>query len=148
MIKLNHTALHKIKLHATQTYPEECCGVLFGKDRGEFKDVCEILSIRNINQDQRERRYLISPEDYQMAEREANQEGVEIVGLYHSHPDHPSIPSQFDLEHALPYWSYVIVSVEQGQPTELASWVLKDDRSAFDEEQVQIVDGQFVHHCK
>ncbi len=148
MIRLNHTALHKIKLHASQTYPEECCGLLFGKETGELKDVCEVYRIHNTMSEERHRRYRISPEQYEEAECLAEREGVRIVGLYHSHPDHPSKPSAFDLEHALPNWTYIIVSVEQGTPGEISAWVLRDDRSQFDETPISIVDGQFIHHCK
>jgi proteasome lid subunit RPN8/RPN11 len=147
MLKLNETAVQKMKLHAVRTYPEECCGVLLGRDAGDFKEVCDVLEVRNQGAENRERRFLISPEDYQRAERLARREGVEIVGFYHSHPDHPATPSQFDLDHALPFWSYLIVSVEGGQPASVASWVLKEDRSQFDQERTEVFEGELVHRC-
>lgn len=148
MIKLNHTSLHKIKIHAMKTYPEECCGVLMGRDLEEARVVCDILEMRNAKDEDRQRRYLIQPEDYKVAEEEAKREGVGIVGFYHSHPDHLAQPSEFDLEQAMPYWSYIIVSVTHGQPDHVRSWVMDDDRSKFEEELIDILDGQFKHHCK
>lgn len=148
MIKLNHTSLHKIKIHAMKTYPEECCGVLMGRDLEEARVVCDILEMRNAKDEDRQRRYLIQPEDYKVAEEEAKREGVGIVGFYHSHPDHLAQPSEFDLEQAMPYWSYIIVSVTHGQPDHVRSWVMDDDRSKFEEEPIDILDGQFKHHCK
>lgn len=137
-----------MKLHAMQTYPEECCGVLMGRDAEGGKMICDILEVPNAGKENRNRRFLIGPEVYKKVEQEAAEEGVEIVGLYHSHPDHPAAPSEFDREQAMPQWSYVIVSVNQGQPEYVRSWVLREDRSAFHEEDIQVLDGQFKHHCK
>lgn len=147
MLKLNHTALHKIKLQAMRTYPEECCGVLLGKEERQTKVVYDILPMNNKKNENRTTRYLILPEDYKRAEEEASKEGVSLMGLYHSHPDHPSQPSEVDLEHALPWWSYIIVSVEDGQPTAVTSWVLSDDHLMFEKEFLEIVDGEFKHLC-
>jgi len=148
MISLKESTLQKIKLHARKAYPEECCGILLGKDQGEQKEVNEILELTNEKQEERKRRYLISPEGYKLAETEARKRGLEILGLYHSHPNHPARPSAFDLEHALPYWSYVIVAVDKGDPADIFSWVLKDDRSAFAEERITIVEEEFAHNSK
>lgn len=131
-----------------KTYPEECCVVLMGRDVEGAKNVCDILEVQNAKDENRARRFLIKPEEYKRAEKEAEEEGVNIIGLYHSHPDHPAQPSQFDLEQAMPYWSYVIVSVAQGEPEQVRSWVMADDRSQFEEEIIEIVDGQFKHQCK
>ncbi len=147
MLKLNHTALHKIKLHAMQTYPEECCGVLIGKVVGETRRVCDVLEIGNAKGENRTRRFLITPADYQWAEKKAGEKGVELLGFYHSHPDHPAQPSQYDLDHAMPWCSYVITSVVQRLPDAVRSWVLRDDRSAFNEEVLAVEDGEFGHAC-
>ncbi len=145
MIKLNHASLHKMKLHSSRTYPEECCGVLLGRVDNETKVVCDILEMKNAKDENRSTRFLITPEDYKSAEQQAKQEGVDLVGSYHSHPDHPAVPSQFDLEHAMPWWSYVIINVEAGQPSTLRSWLMNEDRSRFEEEELIVVDGQFKH---
>ena len=147
MLKVHHAALHKIKLHAMQAYPEECCGVLLGGVDGGTRTVCDVLEIRNARDENRGQRFLISPDDYRLAERQARNEGVELLGFYHSHPDHPAQPSQFDLDHAMPWCSYVITSVVDRLPNAVRSWVLLDDRSAFQEERVEVLDGAFGHQC-
>ena len=145
MLRLNHTSLHKIKVHAMTTYPEECCGVLMGRKDDKGTIVCDVLALKNTQQENRTHRFLITPQDYAVAEQEANKEGVDVIGFYHSHSDHPAQPSPFDLEHALPWWSCVIVSVDKGQPSRIKSWLLKDDRSSFEEEKIDVTDGQFKH---
>lgn len=145
MILLNHTALHKLKVHGMSTYPDECCGILLGMDENGTRKVCDIFEIRNAMSTQRERRFLIPDDEYRRAEEFARQQGVQIVGLYHSHPDHPAEPSQFDLENALPWFSYVIVAVEAGIPAEVRSWRLRENRSQFDEEEFLVVEAECVH---
>jgi proteasome lid subunit RPN8/RPN11 len=93
--------------------------------------------MQNSREDSPERRYLIAPEDMLDAEKEARRLGIDIIGVYHSHPDHPARPSEFDREHAFPWYSYVIVSVQKGEPENLTAWVLKDDRSSFDHEDLR-----------
>jgi proteasome lid subunit RPN8/RPN11 len=149
MTSLNHTALHKIKVHAMQTYPEECCGVLLGKNTDDGRRiVCDVIEIRNARDDNRARRFLVTPEDYRSAEEEARRQQVDLLGWYHSHPDHPSQPSEFDREHALPWFSYIIISVEDGVPGSVQSWELLDDRSAYREQPLEVLDGEFTHVCK
>ena len=130
MMTLGHTVLHKIKLHAMEAWPEECCGVLLGSENGATRRVCDVVPLTNAREENRGRRFLVTPEEYRSAERRAKEEGVAVLGFYHSHPDHPAQPSAFDLEHAMPWFSYVIASVERGLPTNVRSWVLLDDRSA------------------
>ena len=144
MIQLIKLLLHKINLHAMHAYPDECCGMLLGKYDGSVKVVREVLAMNNTKNDDRGRRYLITAKDYQWAEERARNEGVEILGLYHSHPDHPAEPSAFDLDHAMPVWSYIIVSVQKAQATSMRSWVLLDDRSRFKEERIDVVDEAVV----
>lgn len=125
-----------VERHAAAAYPEECCGVLVGRslDDGEGHLVERVLSVDNERRDSRGNRYLIHPETVLAAEREARRSGLSIVGYYHSHPDHPAQPSDFDREHAWPGTSYLIVSVHQGRAVDCRSWKLRDDRTAFDEE--------------
>lgn len=146
-LRLNHTSLHRMKVHAMRSYPEECCGIILGKDTGILKTVCDVFEMGNRKEEAREQRYLITADDYRVAEERANKEGVEVLGLYHSHPNHPAAPSQFDLDHAMPMWSYLIVSVEESIPARVRSWVLLEDRSAFSEEVLELVDGEIVHPC-
>lgn len=131
---LSPQAEGEIRAHARAEYPYECCGALFGTEQGEQRRVHYALRLANERMDERERRFFISPQQVLMAERRARQEGLLLLGFYHSHPDHPAVPSEYDRQHALPWYSYVIVSVQQGEPGELRSWRLRDDRSAFDEE--------------
>lgn len=145
MLQLNHTALHKLKVHAMNSYPQECCGILFGIERDGARLVCDIFEARNAGMENRERRYLIDPEEYHKAEDFATQQSVQILGLYHSHPDHPAEPSKFDLENALPWFSYVITAVENGIPAAVRAWRLRDDRTAFDEELFVVAEGECVH---
>jgi proteasome lid subunit RPN8/RPN11 len=127
-----------MKTHSRLAYPEECCGFLFGTEEGGKKTVHEILELENSSEVYRNRRFIIEPEDYQNAESRARELGMDVLGIYHSHPDHPARPSQFDLEHALPWWSYVIIGVERGNPSAMSSWLLQEDRTKFDEEQIEM----------
>jgi proteasome lid subunit RPN8/RPN11 len=122
-----------IRRHAVAAYPDECCGALLGSPGGAVR---EALPLGNHSDEERRRRFVVTPRDYQQAEARADALGVELVGFYHSHPDHPAVPSQFDLDHAWPNLSYVIVSVRAGQDREMRSWRLRPDRSRFDEETV------------
>jgi len=140
-MKINRTSIEKINQHGRQTYPEECCGVLIGKVDGDEKIVEDAVAIDNSRQDERYRRFLITPEDYISAEKEARQRNLDMLGFYHSHPDHPARPSQYDFDHAWPWFSYVIVSVEKGEPSTIRSWVLDGERTTFLEENVEITGG-------
>lgn len=121
--------------HAERAFPEECCGVMFGRDRDDgVREVVEVRGIDNTKDENRKRRYLIDPMDLYKAEKYAREKGFDVVGIYHSHPDHPSQASEFDREHAMPHWSYLIVSCMAGKTASVQSWRLRDDRSQFDEE--------------
>jgi proteasome lid subunit RPN8/RPN11 len=123
-----------MKDHARRAYPEECCGVLLGKTSDLERFVLDVVEIDNSSPQQRTRRFIITPEDYRKAEVEAAGKGLDILGFYHSHPDHPARPSQFDLDHAFPSWSYLIIGVDKGKPVAMSSWLLEENRSRFDEE--------------
>lgn len=138
MLKLNDEIVSQIKAHGSKTYPEECCGVLLGRMDGGDKVVQEVLEIDNSSEQMRERRFVITPERYKEAEAHAAKKGLDVLGFYHSHPDHPARPSQFDLDQAFPSWSYIIIGVNKGKSGSMSSWVLKEDRSSFEEEQFAI----------
>ncbi|HXT71244.1 MAG TPA: pyridoxal-phosphate dependent enzyme [Vicinamibacterales bacterium] len=120
-----------IRTHAIAAYPDEACGVLLGSS---VNTVSAAISLDNTTDLERRRRFLVGPDEYRRAERHAAESGLEIVGFYHSHPDHPAEPSAFDLEHAWPNLSYAIQSVRNGAARDLRSWRLRNDRSAFIEE--------------
>jgi proteasome lid subunit RPN8/RPN11 len=121
-----------IRRHGSEAYPHECCGALIGR----AGKVTEAFALPNTTEEGPRRRFLVRPSDYREAERRASELGAELLGFYHSHPDHPARPSQYDLDHAWPFFSYVIVSVQAGVPGDMTSWRLRDDRSAFDEQEL------------
>jgi len=129
--------LGKIREHGARDYPHECCGVLLGNQDGDNKVITEARPLSNAREDSKHNRFVISPQDMLESEKYARQKGLDLLGFYHSHPDHPARPSEYDREHAWPWWSYVIVSVQKGRPADLTSWVLAEDRSRFEEESVQ-----------
>ena len=126
-----------IRTHGRDTFPHECCGALLGRDGA----VHEAFALANTTDEGPRRRFLVRPDDYRGAEKRARETGLELLGFYHSHPDHPARPSQYDLDHAWPSFSYVIVSVMAGEDKLLTSWQLKADRSAFDQEPVEITNS-------
>ncbi len=129
--------------HAAERYPEECCGVMLGHDDTPGgRLVVETLAFNNRGTEERQRRYLIEPADMLAAERTARAQDMDVVGIYHSHPDHPSQASETDRVHAMPFWSYLIVSCLKGESVVAQCWRLRDDRSRFDEEVVTVQDGR------
>ena len=120
--------------HAKETYPEECAGALIGVDTGDMKVVVDVWRAENTHEEDRGRRFLIEPLKIKEFEEKAQERDMDLLGFYHSHPDHPARPSEYDREHAWPYYSYVIASVGKDEVEDMRSWVLKDDRSGYDEE--------------
>jgi len=131
-LRLERDVVDAIHAHGRETYPHECCGAMLGRDG----HVSATVPLPNTTEEGPRRRFLVRPTDYRDAERAASAKGLDLLGFYHSHPDHPARPSQYDLDHAWPSFSYVIVSVMSGEPVDLRSWKLKEDRSAFDEEPI------------
>src|SRR5262245_48212713 len=119
----------EIRHHAEQTYPHECCGAMIGR----AGQVSAIVELPNTTEEGPRRRFLVRPSDYRLAEQRAAALGEELIGFYHSHPDHPARPSQFDLDHAWPTFAYVIVAVAAGTAGDMTVWFLRDDRSSFEE---------------
>jgi proteasome lid subunit RPN8/RPN11 len=151
MIRIPEELIHAIRDHAERDYPHECCGALLGRAaagaEGSSVETREVVALRAAA-NRREakaapRRFLITADDYRSIEREARERALELLGFYHSHPDHPARPSEYDREHALPWYSYVIVSVCAGRagstPADITSWVLGDDRRVFTFEPIATV---------
>jgi proteasome lid subunit RPN8/RPN11 len=137
-LNLSERILQKIHAHGEGAYPEEGAGFLLGAD-GESRRVSALFPLPNAReQTARHNRYLIQPEDYLKAELEAERLGLSLIGVFHSHPDHPDQPSEFDRQWAQPFFSYIITSVEAGKAVESRSWRLEEDRSQFVEEIIQI----------
>ncbi len=138
MLRLSKDVLAQIHAHGEDAYPEEGAGFLLGSD-GNERAVKTILPLTNSREDAaRHNRYLITPEDYLKAELEADRLGLSLIGVFHSHPDHPNRPSEFDRDWAQPFFSYIITSVDSGKAIESRSWRLIEDRSQFEEEKIQI----------
>jgi proteasome lid subunit RPN8/RPN11 len=131
-IEVTSTVDAAIRAHGIETYPNECCGALIGRDGV----VTEVYALPNTTEEGPRRRFLVRPGDYREAEKRASDAGGDLLGFYHSHPDHPARPSQYDLDHAWPFFSYIIVAVRAGVPEDMTSWRLRDDRSAFDSEEL------------
>ena len=121
-----------IRAHGEETFPHECCGALVGS--GDV--VTAVVPLPNTTEEGPRRRFLVRPSDYREAERSAGALGGGLLGFYHSHPDHPARPSQYDLDHAWPTFAYIIVSVMAGKSDAMTVWYLKEDRSSFDEGQL------------
>jgi proteasome lid subunit RPN8/RPN11 len=124
-----------IRRHAVEAYPNECCGALIGSD----EIVSDVLELPNTTSEGHRRRFLVRPEDYRAAEARATERRRELLGFYHSHPDVAARPSQYDLDHAWPFFSYVIVSVMQGEPVDMTCWRLAGDRSQFEPMQLSML---------
>lgn len=138
MIEVSETIIEAIVTHAERDYPHECGGMLIGRFLDGKKSVSEIFPLENAREEEaRHDRILILPKDVLRAERYAREKGLDVVGYYHSHPDDTAIPSQYDLDHALPVWSYIIVSVLKGKAADVRSWEMESDRSKFNEEQIE-----------
>ncbi len=133
-LKIGRGDIGHIEEHAKEAYPEECAGVLVGMDVGEMKIVVDVWRADNTHEGERGRRFLIEPLKIKEFEERAQERDLDVLGFYHSHPDHPAEPSDYDREHAWPGWSYVIASVSEDGLKDVRSWVLKDDRTGYDEE--------------
>jgi proteasome lid subunit RPN8/RPN11 len=138
MITITKKDLAAIRAHGISDYPYECCGLLLGRFEANGKLVTETFPISNAREESAKRnRFLITPEELLRGERYARANNLEVVGFYHSHPDSPAVPSQYDLEHAWPTYSYIIVSTSAGHANDLFSWEQEPDRSRFNQEEIQ-----------
>lgn len=132
--------LRRIRAHGETTYPEEGAGFLLGAREGNAYRVVDIVPLPNAREEEARRtRYLISPEDTIRVEEEAERRGLSVIGVFHSHPDHPAQPSGFDHDWALPWLVYLITSVEHGRAIESRAWRLTDERSGFEEVPIAIL---------
>lgn len=138
--------LDQIRDHGADAYPEEGCGFLLGTvtDDGENR-VTAIRRAANRQSEWRTRRYQLTADDYRSADAAAQEQGLDVVGIYHSHPDHPARPSETDLEEAtFPGYTYAIVSVQDGTPDTLTAWSLAPDRSEFQREDISVLAPETV----
>ncbi len=139
MLKLTKETEAAIRAAGAAAYPNECCGILFGREENSDHTVAALKSIENARESgEQYHRFLITAEEMMQAESDARKRGLDIVGFYHSHPDHPAVPSVYDRDHALPFYSYVILRVAEGRPELMTSWRLRLSREAFDSEEITI----------
>src|ERR1700739_3690565 len=118
---MSHDVAERIRNHGAETFPYECCGALLGHDSEEAREVLQLFPLVNRRDDSPRNRFSVTPEDVLAAEKMAREQGLEVVGWYHSHPDHPARPSEYDRDHAWPWYSYVLVGGRNGSPAETAS---------------------------
>lgn len=129
MIYISEELIEQIKLDGEDKYPEECCGIIFGKLEDGKKKLAEIIEpvVNSFESSETYHRFMITPEIMMKAELKARKNGKDIVGFYHSHPNQPSVPSEYDTFHALPIYSYIITSVVEGKAKDMKSWELMND---------------------
>jgi len=147
-VRLHWTAAQRdaIARHGETGYPDEICGFLLGTRMDGEKRVREVVPVGNEweETEERRRRFMIAPQDFLREERRAREAGWEILGFYHSHPDHAARPSETDREAAWPGYSYVIQSVREGHAAEIHSWRLQDDREGYDEEAIMVANDEQI----
>lgn len=139
IINLTQNIIDQFKKHGELEFPYECCGFILGHYKGNESIGLEYLPASNTKEENKERRFLINPMEYQKAEDEADERGLSVISIIHSHPNHPDKPSEFDRDHAWPGFSYIIISVQEGESVSYRSWQLNADRKYFIEENIQII---------
>lgn len=127
-IALDTIAERTVREDAEVAYPDECCGFLYGKDDDTTRKILKAIPVMNSKEGDKKRRFEISAKDYLKAEQYALEYNLDLLGVYHSHPEHPAIPSEHDRVQALPFFSYIIVSVKSGKSTEINSYQLNESR--------------------
>jgi proteasome lid subunit RPN8/RPN11 len=138
-IKLSDSVVKEIIIDAESNYPNEGCGFLYGSDTS-IRTIAHFEPVRNTIEGDQRRSFEISPKDYMKAEQIALEKGMDLLGIYHSHPDYPAIASTYDLNKALPFFSYIIVSVLKGKADHIYSWRLFDNYRSFYQEDLFIKD--------
>jgi proteasome lid subunit RPN8/RPN11 len=139
---LNAAQFSEIEREGSSAYPNECCGIMIGRDVSDgacTRRIVERLEpMANVfDPEQQKRRFAVDPLALMRAEKSAAETGQLVLGFYHSHPDHPARPSEFDRVHAWPFYSYVIVSIEQGKPVDMTSWLLDDQTETFSKQEIE-----------
>lgn len=137
VLKITEALAGRIRAHGVETYPHECCGAILGRDGEAAREVLDLMPLANRRDDSPRNRFEVTSEDVRLAEKTARAQNLDLIGWYHSHPDHPARPSEYDRDHAWPWYSYIIISVQSGQPRDMNSWRLRDDRSAYDAEAIE-----------
>jgi proteasome lid subunit RPN8/RPN11 len=144
IIEISEALVEKIETEGVRAYPNECCGIMFGRDipgDGDFavRRVVEMLEpvMNEFEEEEQYHRFLITPQTLMRAEKKASEEGLLVLGFYHSHPDAPARPSEYDRQHAWPFYSYVIVSIAKGNPVDMTCWLLDDETNTFKRQEIK-----------
>jgi proteasome lid subunit RPN8/RPN11 len=138
VIQLSEALLDGIRQHGAREFPCECCGAILGDVDGQTRIARELRPLENVHEEGHERRYLVAPARMFELIQEERRTGRKLLGFYHSHPDHPARPSGYDRDHAMPWYTYVIVAVMEGRPGDLTAWRLQDDWDAFVPEAIEV----------
>lgn len=136
MLVIEQKPLEEMYEDALQSFPDECCGFFLGKESEDERIVTDVLVVNNSKEGDKRRRFEIAPKDYLNAERFADENELQLLGVYHSHPNHPAIPSEHDRVAAQPYFSYIIISVKEKEVADIRSWQLNEDFQ-FEEETIE-----------
>lgn len=141
-LRIGKELVRRIEAHGEETYPYECCGALLGRDGGYgSREVVDLMPLANRREDSPRNRFELTPEDVRLAEKTAREKKIDLIGWYHSHPDCEARPSEYDRNHAWPWYSYIIVSVQERVARDVRSWRLQDDREAYDPEPINICEN-------
>ncbi len=134
MLRLDARERAQLAAHAHRAYPAECCGALIGRQHGTTREVVRVVEMENRTTSDARRRYTIDPEALLQADQEAREAGLDLLGFYHSHPDHPAVPSETDRAEAWPHYAYLILGVVDGEVSDMRAWTLDREGGSFQPE--------------
>ena len=143
MIQITEETILQMSEHAIRTFPNECCGFFFGSANEDGKLIDQSFAVKNSKQGDQRKRFEIAPEDYFQGEAYSEQNNTLFAGIYHSHPGHPAIPSEYDRKQAVPFFSYIILSVNEHEIADIKSWKLNRDGN-FEAEKVKILETKKI----
>jgi proteasome lid subunit RPN8/RPN11 len=133
LVKLSQSLQQTIFQQMERSYPNEGGGFLLGSVEGDKVTIHDVIEVENVFETEEQyHRYAMTPQNWANMEDQADEQGLTLVGYYHSHPDSPAIPSEYDRVYALPNFVYIISSVVEGKAVDMQTWLLRDDRSQFD----------------
>ncbi len=139
LLILSQTLRQQIEREGTAAFPNECCGIIYGHDSAQRRTVSRLESVKNeFEESEKYHRFSITPKDLMAAEKSAAERGELVLGFYHSHPDHPARPSEYDRTHAWPFYSYVIVSIMNKKPADMTCWLLDEQTEQFREQEIAV----------
>ncbi len=136
MIEVKGSPWNDMVLHAEQTYPDECCGAMLGRIEGDRKRVFEAVPLENASAGERQRHYELRPEDLIAAEKSARARGLDLIGIFHSHPDCDAYFSETDLRNSCPWFSFVVLSIKSGKFDHANSFLPDVDQTRADREEL------------